>query len=129
MARIYLEVENSEKNYRLLFEKSLCGIVAYRNDIIILANARCGELLGIDPRELAGKPIWDIFHESERKRIQDLAATRRTHGVIDLHYEARINRKSGKPCWVVVASSATEFDGMPGGHRPRGGHHREQGSA
>jgi C4-dicarboxylate-specific signal transduction histidine kinase len=33
--------------------------------------------------------------------------------VIDLHYEARINRKNDEPCWVVVASSATEFDGLP----------------
>jgi histidine kinase len=100
----------SEEKYRSLIEKSLSGILVYRDDKILFANPRVSELLGYRPEDLPGKSIWDLIHEQDREEVRDLLLRRETGGSSDLHYECRLVRPGGEVIWADIASAAVDFD-------------------
>ena len=100
----------SEVKYRSLIDKSLGGILVYRDDAILFSNPRVSELLGYPPEEVVGKTIWDLIHEQDRQEIRELVRRREAGGQPDLHYECRLIRCDGGIVWADVASSAVEFD-------------------
>lgn len=53
----FMRLENSEKKYRSLFEKSALGLVLIANEGIIDCNPRAAEMLGYSLDELKGKRI------------------------------------------------------------------------
>jgi len=103
----------SEEKYRSLIEKSLSGILVYRDDKVLFANPRVSELLGYGPEELVHRPIWDLIHEEDREKVRDLLLGRRTGGVSDLHYECRLVRADGTAIWADIASATVQFDEGP----------------
>ena len=100
----------SEEKYRSLIEKSLSGILVYRDDTVLFANPRVSELLGYRPEDVAGKCIWDLIHERDRQRVRDLVLNREAGASSDLHYECRLVNADGNVVWADVASSPVEFD-------------------
>jgi PAS domain S-box-containing protein len=103
----------SEERYRLLVEKSLTGILVYRDDHIIFASPRFGEMLGYRPQDVIGRPIWDFVHEQDKPKVRSLLSQRKIGKSDDLHYECRYIRADGSAMWADVASSTTEYEGEP----------------
>jgi PAS domain S-box-containing protein len=103
----------SEEKYRALIDKSLGGILVYRDDAILFANPRVGELLGYPDGDVIGKPIWDLIHPEDRREVRELVRKREAGGQPDLHYECRLIRYDGGIVWADVASSAVEFEEEP----------------
>ncbi len=55
----------SEENYRVLVESASEAITVFdAHGIIKFANARVSDHFGVDPSELVGKTMWDLFPES-----------------------------------------------------------------
>ena len=103
----------SEEKYRSLSEKSLSGILVYRDDKILFANPRLGKLLGYPPESMIGKSIWELIHEGDKEKVRNLVLSRKSGGPPDLHYEGRLVRKGAGVIWADVASSVIEFDEEP----------------
>jgi PAS domain S-box-containing protein len=103
----------SEEKYRLLIDKSIAGIFLYRNDRILFANSRFGEILGIDQGTLIGRFLWDIVHTDDHQRVtrytERLTSLRR-HSV---RYECRLVGERGKIIWADVAGTMTDYEGTP----------------
>jgi PAS domain S-box-containing protein len=103
----------SEEKYRLLIEKSLNGIMAYRNNTILFANSRSHEILGYDSTGLVGKSVSTLIYEQDKPRWLKIMEKRKTDGASDLHYECRLVRGDGRAVWADIASSVTAYEGMP----------------
>ena len=83
----------SEANHRLIVDKSLTGILLYRDEQILFANSRLCDMLGYADTELVGKPIWHLIHQSDVPTVRAAVDRRRREGFADLHYETRLVRK------------------------------------
>jgi PAS domain S-box-containing protein len=103
----------AEERYRLLIEKSLTGILVYRDDRIIFLSPRFGTMLGHRPEDVIGRSIWNYICEQDRAYVEQLIARRKDEGVSDLRYECRFLRADGTAMWADVASNVALFDGEP----------------
>ena len=106
-------LQASEENHRLIVEKSLAGIFVYRNEHILFANSRLGQMLGRAPEDLVAALVWDLIAEEDLPKVRHLVERRETAGVSDLRYECRLVRADGTRTWVDVASSAADYGGQP----------------
>jgi len=66
-------LRESEERFRMLAESSFEGIVIYHDGAIVDANTRMARLLGHEPKEMAGKRLFDLVapacRDGIRKRI------------------------------------------------------------
>jgi len=109
----HLSLAESEAMHRWLVEESYAGILFYRDERILFANKRFGEMLGSDAGSLVGKPIWTLFPEDEQPRVRAQVTRRENEGLADLHYECRMLRADGAIVWTDVVSSGATFQGGP----------------
>jgi PAS domain S-box-containing protein len=105
------ELQASEEKYRLLIDKSIAGIYVYRCDVILFANSRFGEILGIDPADVVEKPIWDFIFEQDRSKVKGHTDSLLGNGTHTSRYECRLVGAKGRVIWVDVASSITSYAG------------------
>jgi len=103
----------SEEKYRLIVEKSLAGILVYRDDNILFVNSRFGEMLGHAPQDMVGMSVWDFIAEEDLPRVHQLVSRRKAEGFSDLRYECRLMRTDGTRIWVDMASSVAHFGDEP----------------
>jgi histidine kinase len=101
----------SEEKYRKLIDKSIAGIFVCRNDSILFANSRMGEILGYGTGELVGRSLSGLVFPQDRSKLKGVPPSFGGDG--DLHHrcECRFLRKDGRLIWVDVASSPTEYEG------------------
>jgi len=103
----------SERRYRLIIEKSLAGILIYRDERILYANGRFGAMTGWTPGELAGRSIWEVISPEDAPRVRELIAERRAKGFTDLAYECRCVKRDGSAMWADVLSSTADLGDGP----------------
>ena len=106
-------LEMSEKKYRLIVEKSLAGMLVYRQDKILFANRRLGEMLCHPPEHMTAMAVWDLIAEEDLPMVRRLVMGREAAGFSNLPYECRFVRADGTRVWVDVASSVADFEGEP----------------
>ncbi|HUP64850.1 MAG TPA: EAL domain-containing protein [Thermoanaerobaculia bacterium] len=100
----------SERRYRLLFERNLAGV--YRNSIdgrVLDCNEACARIFGYSsPEELMGHSARKVYFDpGERDRLfRDL----RERGTI-VNREVRYRRKDGSAVWVLETISLVEGSG------------------
>ena len=71
-------LRESERRFRLLVETASCGIVeSDREGRIAFANRAFAAMLGMHPRELIGRRVWD-FHQDPRERERVRGAVARS---------------------------------------------------
>src|SRR6185295_14524558 len=96
----------SERRYRLLFERNLAGVFrALPDGRVIDCNEALLRILGYDsPREVRALAPGDIFYESE----QAAKALQRLFRETTLtNHDVRLKRKDGTPVWVLGNASVT----------------------
>ena len=103
----------SEEKYRLIVEKSLAGILVYRDDNILFVNSRIGEMLGHPSQDMVGMSVWDLIAEEDLPRVRQLVRRRKAECFSDLRYECRLVRANGTKIWADMASSVGDFEGEP----------------
>jgi len=107
------KLQVSEEKYKFLVEKSLAGILVYRDEEILFANSKVKDILGYDPESLKGRSIFEIYDENEVGRVRNLVELRKREGFSDLHYEAKLKKSDGSTIWADVASSLEHFERSP----------------
>ena len=108
-----LELESAEQRYRLLFERSLAGIIRTTLDGPILdCNQACARILGYASREeLMASPIADHYFDPE-DRNTFTAKLKKEKSLSN--YERCLRRKDGSPVWLLGSAHLVEGkDGVP----------------
>jgi two-component system cell cycle sensor histidine kinase/response regulator CckA len=108
-----LELESAEQRYRLLFERSLAGIMRTTLEGPILdCNQACAGILGYASREeLMASPIADHYFDPE-DRNTFIAKLKKEKSLSN--YEYRLRRKDGSPVWLLASAHLVEGkDGVP----------------
>jgi two-component system cell cycle sensor histidine kinase/response regulator CckA len=108
-----LELESAEERYRLLFERSLAGIMRTTLDGPILdCNQACARILGyVSCQELMASPIADRYFDPE-DRNTFIAKLKKEKSLSN--YEYRLRRKDGSPVWLLASAHLVEGkDGIP----------------
>ena len=103
----------SEEKYRWVIEESFAGILAYRDEKVLFASSRFGQMLGYGPEELVGRSIWELVHEDDRPAIRRRIEIRQAGGVPARRFECRLVRKDGRLFWTDLASCETTYQGQP----------------
>ncbi|MCX8110787.1 MAG: PAS domain S-box protein, partial [Syntrophorhabdaceae bacterium] len=107
-------LQESERKFRNLAEKSVVGIYVIQDNVFKYVNAKLGEILGYKPEELIGKAGPDkLVHPEDWPMVRDNIQNRVTGKVESVHSEFRGVRKDGEIYYVEVYGSATVYEGKP----------------
>jgi PAS domain S-box-containing protein len=108
-----LELESAEQRYRLLFERSLAGVMRTTLDGSILdCNQTCARIFGYASRdELRASPMRDRYFDQE-DRNSFIATLNEEKSLTN--YEHCLRRKDGSPVWLLGSANLVEGkDGEP----------------
>ena len=122
-----LELESAEQRYRLLFERSLAGVIRTTLDGRILdCNLACARIFGYATcEEFIASPIADrYFHAEDRKTF--IAILQKVKSLTN--YEQCLRRKDGSKVWLLGSANLVEGNGRRtrGERRDFCGYHRAQ---
>jgi PAS domain S-box-containing protein len=105
-----LELESAEQRYRLLFERSLAGVLRTTLDGQILeCNLACARIFGYaDCEELKASPINDRYFQPEDRNtfVAILLKVK-----ILTNYEQCLRRKDGSKVWLLGSANLVEGKG------------------
>ena len=107
------ELENAEKRYRLLFERSLAGVLRTSLDGRILdCNEACARIFGFSSREEMMATHMTERYPSPGDRESFLARLQESQ--IMANYEHRLRRKDGSDVWLLASTTLVlDKDGAP----------------
>jgi PAS domain S-box-containing protein len=102
-----LKQKESEKRYRLLFEKNVAGV--YRSNVagkLLECNTSFATMLGYDsPEEILEYETWDLYRDTQqRKRFLKKLKAHRTL----TNFEECLYKKDGTPVWILENVSLDE---------------------
>ncbi len=102
-----LELESAEERYRLLFERSLSGVMRTTLDGRILdCNLACARIFGYASREeLIASPIT---HRHLRPEDRNIFLARLEKEKSLTNYEQCLRRKDGSPVWLLGSARLVE---------------------
>ena len=106
------QIRNSEEKYRNLINTANDAILVIdaESRLILEANNKASEMLGIPEHALVGKPESQLYPADAKSRPQFL--TPNTQGTARSR-ELNLLRADGTPLPVEVSASATELSGRP----------------
>jgi PAS domain S-box-containing protein len=81
--------------------------------LIVFANSRTSKCLGINKKELIGKPMTKYIHESEREKIVNNYKKRISGKYVPSIYSSLFIRKNGEEFSVELTASRGEWNGEP----------------
>ena len=108
-----LELESAEQRYRLLFERSLAGVIRTTLDGRVLeCNLACARMFGYGTcEELIASPASDRYFRAE-DRNTFLAILRKVKSITN--YEQCLRRKDGSKVWLLGSANLVKGkDGAP----------------
>ena len=101
----------SEQRFRAILEGSPVGIgmIRERDNEVIFANTRLGEMVGIDAADMVGSQAGQYYVDPEERRAV-IAAFEKTGSLVDA--EVRLKSADGTPAWVLLTIRGMEtFEG------------------
>jgi PAS domain S-box-containing protein len=108
-----LELESAEQRYRLLFERSLAGVIRTTLDGPILdCNQSCARIFGYTSREeLIATPMIERYFDPEDRNAFVAKLNKEKS---QTNYEHCLRRKDGSAVWLLGSASLVEGkDGAP----------------
>jgi transcriptional regulator PpsR len=103
MEREYARLRNAETRYRLLFQlaSEAVLIIDGQSRRIVEANPAANRIMGLEQRQLIGRPIADFFHEQGGEALQGLFAAARRGERVE---EVALANRAGDRDFLVTAS-------------------------
>jgi two-component system sensor histidine kinase/response regulator len=107
------ELETAEKRYRLLFERSLAGVLRTNMDGLVLdCNEACARIFGYASREelIGTRMIERYANPDDRTTLLDKLKEAKSI----TNYEHCLRRKDGSTVWLLASTSlVVDKDGAP----------------
>ncbi|MBP1927610.1 PAS domain S-box-containing protein [Methanolinea mesophila] len=104
--------ENEEK-YRNLVEKANEAILIAQDGIILFANPRLAEILGIPANDLEGTQVSDYVHQDDLEMVMSRHVHRLSGEDVPDTYEFRVIGSNGQIYWVVVHATRIQWKERP----------------
>lgn len=99
----------SEKRYRMIVETSQEGVWTIdAENRTTYVNDRMAGLLGLDPEEMIGRPLWDFMDDEDREQAERNVERRRS-GIREEH-EFRLRRPDGEYVMTYMSTSPLTDD-------------------
>lgn len=111
--RLLDKIQESEINYRTLFENSPLPTYIHQDDRFVLVNPKFYELSGYSPAEINNLNIWELVHPDDRAKLMERAASRLQGKFFLNEYEFRAVRKDGEIIPCIGYFSRVTFNGRP----------------
>lgn len=107
LAESQLALQKSEQKYRLLAEYSSDMISRFKWDQTFLyVSAACKRMLGYEPEELIGKPVFHLIHPDDLEMLHDNQEAMIRNQVASMISSYRVRKKEGGYLWVETSSQA-----------------------
>ena len=99
--RAHDELEQRERRFRTIFEKSWSGVALLDADLKFrFAGSSTQNIVGYDEYEMLGHPLVDYIHPRERGAVQRLFSTLTGTPNKEAHGELRFLHKNGTWIWL-----------------------------
>jgi two-component system sensor histidine kinase EvgS len=105
------KLQASEENYRLVVENANDAILIARNGIILFANPRVSDLMGIPDIEITGRPFETLIHPEDRDKVARYHISRMRGEEVPMRYEFRAVSGSGDTLWFQNNVVITTWEG------------------
>jgi len=110
--RAEVALRESEERYRTAIEHSNDGVAIDHGGQHLFVNQKFAEIFGYDkPEEIVGRPIYDIVHPDDLKRVEEIILMRQKGEVVPPRYEFRGIRKNGESIDLEVSATQTVYRG------------------
>ncbi len=104
---------DSEKNYRHLVENANDAICIVQKGRIAFSNQRTVQLFESSTQDLAGFPLSDLTHASDREHVSDIYARRMKGEDVPITYSARMLTRCHNALWAQISAARTLWYGSP----------------
>ncbi|HSR11341.1 MAG TPA: PAS domain S-box protein, partial [Thermodesulfobacteriota bacterium] len=104
-------LRESEEKYRLLVQNANDAIFIAQDGVIVFANRKTEELLGLSSTELLTVPFAQFIHPEDRDMVLDRHRSRVQGKTPPDIYPFRGRDKSGSEFWVELNSVYLDWDG------------------
>lgn len=109
------DLRESEERYRVLFDRSLQGIIVHQDSIIRLANQTLAHIFGYDShQELVGENLWrTLVDPAEWPELQAQTAALLRGENLPVHPGWQGLRKDGSRIWIQASATLVSWEGRP----------------
>lgn len=108
-ARLYEALSESEEQYRRIIETANEGVWTIdADDVTAYVNDRMAEVLGYEPEEMIGRPMYDFMEDAVREEAPR-NVERWKAGVAEQH-EFKLRRRDGSSVWTYMSRSPLTDD-------------------
>jgi PAS domain S-box-containing protein len=111
--QMQLEMEEKEKLYRSLMEKSLDGIVISQDGKVVMVNKAFADMLGYTVEECMESFGPESIAPEDRQRVLEVHYRRMKGELGDLRYSATIIGKNGTRVIAEFNTTSIEINGRP----------------
>jgi PAS domain S-box-containing protein len=106
-------LQKSEQHFRGMIEQTLTGVYVVRDRLLVYANPRFCEIVGLSSEEMVGKDILDIIGADAQFRRRVAESRRRLHaGERGVFTTMSFQRKDGVTIDLSVHPSLGRWDGQ-----------------
>jgi PAS domain S-box-containing protein len=107
------DLQESEKQYRLLIKNATEAIAVAQGGFLKLWNSKAAELSGWSDEDFRTKAFFELIHPDDRERVKTIYEKRVLGEDIPSSYEFRIMRSDGSIKYAEIHSTIIDWEGKP----------------
>lgn len=108
-----LLLQESEEKYRTLVEGAHEAIAIIQDQLIVFANQKSADLVGMPLTDLIGRPFVDFIWPDDLKTVMENYEKRMRGGKIADRYDMRIIGPDDTPLWLAVSAKRIQWQSRP----------------
>ena len=106
-------LRKSEEKHRVIFENANDIIIIAQDGRIAFANPALNKILGYSDEEVVSKPFTEFIHPDDQQMVFERYKKRMAGEEVETGYQFRVLTSTGDIRWVIINSSALDWDGKP----------------
>ncbi len=101
----------SEGDFLRLLERFDVGLCIVEDNLVGYANARFGEMVGLDPAEILNTPFMDYFTEDERNIVTSRLDNINSETDSGIRIDTELAHRDGREIYVELNAASIEYKG------------------
>jgi two-component system, cell cycle sensor histidine kinase and response regulator CckA len=106
-------LQESEAKYRTLVERAQEAIIIAQDGLLVYANGRAAEIVGLAPEVLVGQPFAGFIHPEDRALVTARYRQRISGESVPSAYDFRLIGAGGRTIWVQISAAQITWQGKP----------------
>jgi len=109
--RVEEALRASEEKYRMVVENAGEAIIIAQDGLILFANPRVSEILGVPAEKIVGRPISCLIHPEDLDMVTAYHTKRMQGDQAPAYYEFRALTSAGEIVWLENSVVLTKWEG------------------